>query len=260
VEYKHIAVGEEDSFALIRMRRPERRNALSEEHLRELLHAVRGVSEGKARGVILSGEGPVFSAGHDFSDMAGRGLPEMRRLLSVCSELMLAIQDAPQVVIAEVEGDAIAAGCQLVASCDLAVASETARFAVPGGRGGWFCTTPGVAVGRAVGRKHAMEMLLTGDPIDAPTALAWGLVNRVVAKELVAAETRALLARATRGSARSKAVGKQAFLHQIDLDLAAAYRYAGEVMATASQSEEARENMAAFLQKRRARYGEDEPQ
>jgi enoyl-CoA hydratase/carnithine racemase len=259
MEYRHIAVGEEESFALIRMRRPERRNALSEEHLRELLHAVRSASEGKARGVILSGEGPVFSAGHDFSDMAGRGLPEMRRLLAVCSELMLAIQDAPQVVIAEVEGDAIAAGCQLVASCDLAVASESARFAVPGGRGGWFCTTPGVAVGRAVGRKHALEMLLTGDPIDAPTALAWGLVNRVVPKDRVAAETRALLARATRGSASSKAIGKQAFLHQIDLDLPAAYRYAGEVMATASQSEDARENMAAFLEKRRARYGDGQP-
>ena len=256
MEYTHIAVGEEDGFALIRMRRPERRNALSEEHLRELLHAVRGVAEGKARGVVLSAEGPVFSAGHDFTDMAGRSLPEMRRLLAVCAELMLAIQDAPQVVIAQVEGDAIAAGCQLVASCDLAVASESARFAVPGGRGGWFCTTPGVALGRAVGRKRALEMLLTGDPIDARAALAWGLVNRVVPADGVAAETRALLARATRGSARSKAIGKQAFQHQIDLDLPAAYRYASEVMAAASQSEEARENMAAFLEKRRARYGD----
>jgi enoyl-CoA hydratase/carnithine racemase len=256
VEYRHIAVGEEGAFALVRMRRPERRNALSEEHLRELLHAVRTAAEGKARGVILSGEGPVFSAGHDFSDMAGRALPEMRRLLAVCAELMLAIQDAPQVVIAQVDGDAIAAGCQLVASCDLAVASESARFAVPGGRGGWFCTTPGVALGRAVGRKHALEMLLTGDPIDARSALDWGLVNRVVPPERVAEETRALLERATRGSARSKAVGKQAFLHQIDLDLPAAYRYASEVMAQASQSEEARENLAAFLEKRRARYGD----
>ena len=142
----------------------------------------------------------------------------MRRLLAVCAELMLALQRSPQVVIAQVEGDAIAAGCQLVASCDLAVAADSARFAVPGGRGGWFCTTPGVALGRAVGRKHALEMLLTGDPIDAPTALAWGLVNRVVPAERVAAETRALLARATRGSARSKAIGKQAFYRQIDLD------------------------------------------
>jgi enoyl-CoA hydratase/carnithine racemase len=256
VEYRHIAVGEEESFALVRMCRPERRNALSEEHLRELLHAVRAAAESKARGVILAAEGPVFSAGHDFSDMAGRGLPEMRRLLAVCAELMLAIQGAPQVVIAQVEGDAIAAGCQLVASCDLAVASEKARFAVPGGRGGWFCTTPGVALGRAVGRKHALEMLLTGDPIDAATALAWGLVNRVTPPERVAAETRALLARATRGSAPSKAIGKQAFQRQIDLELEQAYAYASEVMAAASQSEDAKENMAAFLEKRKARYGE----
>jgi enoyl-CoA hydratase/carnithine racemase len=254
VEYRHIAVREEAPFLQIRMCRPERRNALSEEHLRELLHAVRSASEGKARGLILAAEGPVFSAGHDFQDMARRSLAEMRALLAACAELMLALQRAPQVVIAQVEGDAIAAGCQLVASCDLAVASEGARFAAPGGRGGWFCTTPGVALGRAVGRKHALEMLLTGDPIDARSALARGLVNRVVAPEAVAAETRALLSRATRGSALSKAIGKQAFYRQIDLELEAAYAYASEVMAAASQTDDARENMAAFLEKRPARY------
>jgi enoyl-CoA hydratase/carnithine racemase len=256
VEYRHIAVSEEAPFVQLRMCRPERRNALSEEHLRELLHAVRSAAEGKARGLILAAEGPVFSAGHDFQDMARRSLAEMRTLLSACAELMLALQRAPQVVIAQVDGDAIAAGCQLVASCDLAVASEKARFAAPGGRGGWFCTTPGVALARAVGRKHALEMLLTGDPIDAGTALARGLVNRVVPAEAVAAETRALLARATRGSALSKAIGKQAFYRQVDLDLAAAYAYASEVMAAASQTDDARENMAAFLEKRAARYGD----
>jgi enoyl-CoA hydratase/carnithine racemase len=178
----------------------------------------------------------------------------MRTLLGVCGELMQALPRLPQVVIAQVEGDAIAAGCQLVASCDLAVAAETARFAVPGGRGGWFCTTPGVALGRAVGRKHALEMLLTGEPVDAATALAWGLVNRVVPAERVAAETRELLARATRGSADSKALGKDAFYRHMDLDLAHAYAYASEVMAAASQTADAKENMAAFLEKRRARY------
>jgi enoyl-CoA hydratase/carnithine racemase len=169
---------------------------------------------------------------------------------------MLALQRAPQVVIAQVEGDAIAAGCQLVASCDLAVAAESARFAVPGGRGGWFCTTPGVALGRAVSRKHALEMLLTGEPIDAAAALAFGLVNRVVPAERVAAETRELLGRATRGSALSKAIGKQAFYRQVELPLAEAYDYASDVMAAASQTDDAREGMAAFVEKRRARYGD----
>jgi enoyl-CoA hydratase/carnithine racemase len=256
MDYHHLAVTDEHPFVEIRMRRPAQRNALSEEHLRELLDAVRTAAEGKARGVILAADGPVFCAGHDFRDMAGRSLPEMRRLLAVCAELMLALQRAPQVVIAQVEGDALAAGCQLVASCDLAVAAESARFAVPGGRGGWFCTTPGVAVGRAVGRKHALEMLLTGEPIDASTALAWGLVNRVVPPERVAAETRELLTRATRGSALSKAIGKEAFYRHMDLDLSAAYAYASEVMAAASQLDDAKENMAAFLEKRRARYGD----
>jgi enoyl-CoA hydratase/carnithine racemase len=196
----------------------------------------------------------VFSAGHDFGDMAGRTVDEMRRLLRVCANLMLALQRLPQVVIAQVEGDAIAAGCQLVATCDLAVAAETARFAVPGGRGGWFCTTPGVALGRAVGRKRALEMLFTGDPITAHEALAYGLVNRVVPPAEVAAETRALLARATRGSPGSKATGKRAFYRQMDLDLEAAYAEASEVMAASSQTDDAREGMAAFLEKRPPRY------
>lgn len=252
--YRHIQVGEEDAFAVVTMRRPERRNALSEEHLGELLRAFRGIGEGKARGAVLAAEGPVFSAGHDFADMHGRDLASMRRLLAVCSDLMRTLQAIPQVVIAQVEGLATAAGCQLVASCDLAVAGESARFAVPGGRGGWFCTTPGVALARAVGRKHALEMLLTGDPIDAPTARDWGLVNRVVPDERVAAETRALLGAATRGSAESKALGKQAFYRQVDLDLTAAYAHASEVMAAASQTEDARENLAAFLEKRKPRF------
>lgn len=254
MDYRHIAVTEEKPFVEIRMRRPERRNALSEEHLRELLHAVRAVGASDARGLVLAADGTVFSAGHDFQDMAGRDLAAMRSLLAVCADLMLALPRLPQVVVAQVEGDAIAAGCQLVASCDLAVAAETARFAVPGGRGGWFCTTPGVALGRAVGRKHALEMLLTGESVDAATALAWGLVNRVVPPGRVAAETRELLGRATRGSAASKATGKDAFYRQIDLELEAAYAYASEVMATASQAADAKENMAAFLEKRRARY------
>jgi enoyl-CoA hydratase/carnithine racemase len=246
-----IAVTQDGDFAVVTLSRPEKRNALSEEVLRELLGAVHGIGEGKARGVILAAEGPVFSAGHDFDDMIDRDLAGMRRLLALCADVMQAIQAIAQPVIAQVQGLATAAGCQLVASCDLAVAGESARFAVPGGRGGWFCTTPGVALARAVGRKRALEMLLTGDPIDAPTAATWGLVNRVVPDAEVEGETRALLAAATRGSALSKALGKQAFYRQIDLDTPAAYAYASEVMAAASQTEDAREGMSAFREKRK---------
>ncbi len=214
------------------------------------MQAFRGAGDSRARGVILAAEGPVFCAGHDFSDMDRRNLPEMRRLLDVCSDVMQTIQSIPQPVISQVQGLATAAGCQLVASCDLAVAAASAQFAVPGGRGGWFCTTPGVALARAVGRKRAVEMLLTGDPIDADTAARWGLVNRVVPDEELAKATRALLARATRGSALSKGMGKRAFYRQVDLDIRAAYDFASEVMATASQSEDAKEGRRAFLEKR----------
>lgn len=254
MEYRHVALTQEGDFAVVTMRRPERRNALSEEHLQELLHAFRRVAEGKARGAILASEGPVFSAGHDFADMDGRDLVGMRGLLRVCAEVMQTLQAVPQPVVAQVQGLATAAGCQLVASCDLAVASESACFRVPGGLGGWFCTTPGVALVRAVGRKRALEMLLTGDPIDAPTALAWGLVNRVVPEERLAEETRELLTRATRGSVLSKGLGKQAFYRQVDLDTPAAYAYAIEAMAAASQTEDARENLRAFLEKRVPRF------
>jgi enoyl-CoA hydratase/carnithine racemase len=178
----------------------------------------------------------------------------MRALLFSCSEVMLALQSLPQPVVAQVEGLATAAGCQLVAACDLAVAGESARFQVPGGMGGWFCTTPGVALARAIGRKRALEMLLTGDPIDAGTARDWGLVNRVVPDAEVAGEARALLTRATRGSARSKAIGKQAFHRQVDMEIGAAYAYATEVMAAASQTPDAQENLRAFLEKRAPRF------
>ena len=254
MQYRHIKFASEGEFSIVTMGRPAERNALSEDHLRELLEAFRSIGEGKARGAILAAEGPVFCAGHDFSDMADRDLPAMRRLLEVCADLMKTNLGIPQPVIAQVEGLATAAGCQLVATCDLAVASESARFQVPGGAGGWFCTTPGVALARAVGRKHALEMLFTGDAIDASTALTWGLVNRVVAPESVERATRALLGRATRGSVVSKGIGKRAFYRQIDMDVAAAYDHASQVMAAASQTKEAQENVRAFLEKRPPRF------
>jgi len=252
--YEFLSLEREDAFAVITMRRPERRNTLSEATLRELRDALRTTADGDARGVIVAAEGPVFSAGHDFGDMKDRGLESMRRLLALCSDVMQTLQALPQPVVAQVEGLATAAGCQLVASCDLAVAGASARFQVPGGRGGWFCITPGVALARAIPHKHAVEMLFTGDPIDAETARSWGLVNRVVPDGEVARETRALLQRATRGSAHAKALGKQSFYRQVELPLPAAYAYAGEVMAAAAQTEDARENVQAFLDKRAPRF------
>jgi len=254
--YEYIESVREGDFEVVTMVRPEKRNALSEAHLRELLDAFERIGRSDARGAILAARGPVFSAGHDFSDMVARDEKEMRSLLDVCSELMQKLAAIPQVVIAQVEGLATAAGCQLVASCDLAVAGESSRFAVPGGRGGLFCTTPGVALVRAVGRKHAVEMLLTGDEIDAPTAMAWGLVNRVVPDARVPEETRELLRRATRGSALSKSLGKQALYAQIELPTGQAYELASDAMAAASQTAPAQEGMRSFLEKRKPRYSE----
>ena len=252
--HRHVELVIEGTFAVALLVQPERRNALSEACLAELRDLLEEVAAGPARGLILAARGPVFSAGHDFRDMDGRDLESMRRLLGLCAQVMARIQTLPQVVIAQVEGLATAAGCQLVASCDLAVAGESSRFQVPGGAGGWFCTTPGVALARAVSRKHALEMLLTGDAIIASTALAWGLVNRVVPDAQVPAATRELLARATRGSRASKALGKQAFHRQVDLDLPAAYAYATEVMASASQTSDAREALRAFVEKRKPEF------
>lgn len=248
--YEHIEVDRTGAVITITMDRPNQRNALSLAHLVELRDAFADVGRSDATGVVLAGNGPVFSAGHDFADMVGADLAAMRTLLRTCTDVMDLIQSIPQVVIARVHGLATAAGCQLVASCDLAVAAESAGFAVPGGKGGWFCTTPLVAVGRAVSRKHALELGLTGDPIDATTALMWGLVNRVVPDDDLDAAVAELLGRATRGSAASRALGKQAFYTQIGLDQPQAYAYAIEVMAAASQTSAAREGVAAFLEKR----------
>jgi enoyl-CoA hydratase/carnithine racemase len=245
-----LIIDRSESVVTITMNRPERRNSLSLDHLLELTEAFRAVGRSDARGIVLAANGPVFSSGHDFSDMAGADLDAMRHLLRTCTDLMMLIQDLPQVVVARVHGLATAAGCQLVASCDLAVAAESAAFAAPGGKAGWFCTTPMVAIGRTMGRKRALELALTGDPIDAGTAADWGLVNRVVPDAELDAAVADLMARATRGSASSKALGKRAFHTQIGMDLPQAYAYAIEVMASASQTPDAKENVAAFLEKR----------
>lgn len=248
--FEHVLVSTDDDFTTITMNRPDRRNALSAAHMRELTAAFREAGDSNARGIVLAAEGPVFSAGHDFSEMVGADLVSMRELLASCVELMEVIQSVPQPVIARVHGLATAAGCQLVATCDLAVAADTAAFAIPGGKGGWFCHTPLVAVARNVGRKRAAELAFTGDSIDAPTALDWGLVNRVVPADGLDAAVSDLLGRATRGSAMSKGLGKHGFYSQIDLDQAAAYRYALELMASASQTADGQEGMASFVEKR----------
>ena len=234
----------------ITMVRAARRNALSREHLTQLLATVTEAGSSDAAGIVLAAEGPVFSAGHDFADVAGASLPEVRSLLQLCTELMRTIQDVPQVVLARVHALATAAGCQLVASCDLAVAAESAGFAAPGGKGGWFCHTPMVAIARNVGRKRAMELALTGDVIDARTALDWGLVNRVVPDADLDAAVDDLMARATRGSRASKAWGKQTMYAQLDRPEREAYEIALAVMADASQTPGASEWTASFLEKR----------
>jgi enoyl-CoA hydratase/carnithine racemase len=255
MRYEHILLSTHGGLGTVTMNRPERRNALSEAHMRELLDAfIRLGNDEDVRAIILAANGPVFCSGHDFADMAERDLDAMRELLTVCTELMRTIQRVPQPVVARVHGIATAAGCQLVASADLAVAAEEASFAAPGGRGGWFCHTPMVAIARSVGRKRALEMAFTGDSIDARTALAWGLVNRVVPREQLDEETERLALAAGRGSRASKALGKQILYDTIELDVDAAYERAVEAMASSALTDDGREAMRSFLEKRPGVY------
>jgi enoyl-CoA hydratase/carnithine racemase len=254
MEFKHILVERSGDFATVTMNRPERRNALSLDHMFELITAFRDLGDSDALGIVLAGNGPVFSAGHDFADVAGADLLAVRALLLTCTELMTVMQQVPQPVVARVHGLATAAGCQLVATADLAVASEDAGFAAPGGKGGWFCHTPMVPIARNVGRKRAVELALSGDVIDARTALDWGLVNRVVPAAQLDEAVSDLLERTTRGSAQSKGIGKQALYAQLEMDQPRAYSYAIEVMASTSQLPDAQEGIRAFLEKRKPRW------
>lgn len=249
-DYEHLLVKQDRDTVRITMNRPERRNTLTEAHLRELLHALESTAASDATGIVLGAEGKAFSAGHDFADVAARDLAGVRDLLQLCTKVMRTIESVPQVVIARVQAIATAAGCQLVASCDLAVAAESAAFALPGGKAGWFCHTPAVPVARNIGRKRLMEMALTGDAIDAATAAEWGLVNYAVPDAELDARVDDLLARATRGSRFGKGVGKQTLYAQLDRPESDAYAIALEVMAALSQSPGAREGMTSFLEKR----------
>ena len=252
--FKYLLVASDGGITTITLNRPEKRNALALEVMQELTQALHEVACSDARGVILAANGPVFSAGHNFADMAGASEAQATELFAVCTQMMDAIQAMPQPVVARVHALATAAGCQLVATCDLAVAADTASFAIPGGKAGLFCHTPLVAIARNIGRKRALEMALTGDAIDARTAAEWGLINRCVPADQLEAVTLDLIERASRGSALSKQLGKQAFYRQVGLPQAQAYDVAVAQMASAAVTSDAQEGIAAFLEKRHPRF------
>ena len=254
MNYQHLLVCAEGAITTVTLNRPYKRNALAMDVMLELTRALRAVAHSDALGVILAANGPVFSAGHNFGDMAGATLEQARELFTVCTVMMDTIQSIPQPVVARVHALATAGGCQLVASCDLAVAADTASFAIPGGKAGLFCHTPLVAIARNVGRKRALEMALTGDAIDAATAADWGLINKAVPPAQLEAATLDLIQRATRGSALSKDLGKQGFYRQVDLPQQQAYAFAVERMASAALLPDSQEGIAAFLEKRSAVY------
>jgi enoyl-CoA hydratase/carnithine racemase len=253
MSYQCISCETEGQIALITLNRPQRRNALSLELMTELIECLNQVGRDRSlRAVILAAAGKVFCSGHDLSEMVGRDINDYREVFDVCTELMTRIQSIPQPVIAQVQGIAAAAGCQLVATCDLAVASDQAAFGTPGVKIGLFCTTPMVALSRAVGRKRALQMLMTGEMIDALTAVEWGLINIAVPASELEEQSRKLAARIAEASSFTVALGKQAFYTQIDLDQPKAYSYAKEVMSMNALAADAQEGISAFLEKRQA--------
>jgi enoyl-CoA hydratase/carnithine racemase len=254
--YRHVLFEADGAIARVTMNRPEKRNALSVEHMRELIDCFRQIGQAPQYAVaILGGKGPAFCAGHDLNELVGREAAFYRRVFAVCTELMETIQGIPQPVIAQVQGMATAAGCQLAATCDLVVASAEARFATPGVTIGLFCSTPMVALTRAVGRKKAMELLLTGEPISAREARDLGLVNRVVPPAELDGAAWALAERIASASRAVVGLGKQVFYRQIEAPQAQAYAYAQEVMALNALLADAQEGMCAFLEKRAPRWG-----
>ena len=248
---EHLLVRIEGPAARITLNRPEKRNALSLALMEELISAFEEVgSAAGVRAIVIEGAGPAFSAGHDLGEMIGRDAEFYDRLFDVCTRMMETIHRVPQPVIAKVHGIATAAGCQLVAACDLVVAAEGTRFATPGVKIGLFCSTPMVPVSRAVGRKRALELLLTGEPIDAATACHWGLVNRVVPADLLEDAVSALVERIAASSPVTVRIGKEAFYEQVELDEHGAYELTRRVMAANAQAGDAQEGMSAFLEKR----------
>jgi enoyl-CoA hydratase/carnithine racemase len=250
-EYRNLLVAADEPMARITLNRPEKRNALSLELMEELVAALHEASaHSGTRAIVLEGAGRAFSAGHDLSEMIGRDEAFYRELFKVCTVMMETVHELPQPVIAKVHGIATAAGCQLVAACDLVIAADGTRFATPGVKIGLFCSTPMVPVSRAVGRKRAMQLLLTGEPIDAATALDWGLVNRVVPAQELESAVLELVEAIARSSPYTVATGKQAFYAQVDQGEHDAYEHCKVVMAENALAGDAQEGMSAFLQKR----------
>lgn len=237
------------------LNRPEKRNALSFEVMSDLQNQLNELAKDQdIRVVVIKGNGPAFCAGHDMNEMAGThyDADHFRRLFSICARMMLSLHKLPQPVIAQVHGIATAAGCQLVAACDLAIAESGAQFSTPGVKIGLFCTTPSIPLVRVIGRRRAMEMLLTGRFVSAREAERFGLVNRIVALDQLSEETIKLAQEMAQYSRFTLASGKQAFYNQIDLDEPAAYNYATDAMAVNCLAPDAQEGMGAFLEKRQA--------
>ncbi len=240
-----------DGIAVLTLNNPRRRNALSLAALDEMLACLESAKgDGEVRVVVIRAAGPVFSSGHDLRELAEGSIEDRTILFRRCTELMESIRLLPKPVIAQAQGLATAAGCQLVATCDLAVASEDAAFATPGVDIGLFCTTPAVALGRAVQLKRAMEMLLTGQPISAEEALSAGLVNRVVPADRLDEETLALAEKVASAPTSTVAIGKSAFYRQMAMDRPRAYELAQRVMVENLQTADAKEGIGAFLEKR----------
>lgn len=252
MSYKYLKFDEEEAIGTIALNRPEKRNVLSLELLQELSALLTTISQkNDIRVLIIKGEGKVFSAGHDISQLVGREMIYYKAIFDTCVEVMEKIQRLPQPVIAQVHGVATAAGCQLVAACDLAVAEEDTLFGTPGVKIGLFCTTPGVPLVRAIGRKRALEMLLTGRMISAREAEQYGLINKVVPADQLAAETKTLAEKIAQASPLTLSIGKEAFYTQVNLADFQAYDYAKQVIVNNLFAEDAREGLSAFLEKRK---------
>jgi enoyl-CoA hydratase/carnithine racemase len=249
MELEQVDVVSDGPVTRVVLDRPERRNALSLDLMREVIAAFDALPVG-CEAVVLEAAGPAFSAGHDLAEMVARDDEFYDELFAVCTDMMLRLHALPQPVVAKVQGVATAAGCQLVAACDLAVAADIATFATPGVRIGLFCSTPMVPLTRAIGRKRALQMLLTGEPVDAPTALAWGLVNQVVPVAELDGAVDTLLGQILRFSPRVIGLGKRAFYDQIERAEPDAYEHVRPVMAANAADADAQEGIAAFLEKR----------
>jgi enoyl-CoA hydratase/carnithine racemase len=255
MEAQHLIYSEEDKVGTISINEPDKRNALSLGLLRELTSLLEGIGEEKTvKALIIRGRGKHFSSGHDLGEVRDWQPQEVRSLFRACFRAMRAIREIPQPVVAQVHGVATAAGCQLAAACDLAVASEDARFGTPGVKIGLFCTTPAVFLSRSIGRKKAMEMLLTGELISAEEALRHGLVNRVVPAEELDSTARGLAEQIAGYSLHTLGLGKNAFYRQINMEDFQALDYATEVISLNSASRDAMEGISAFLEKREPQW------